>query len=172
MILLRALAVALIAMAGCVFAQQPAAQPKAAAGCADAQFRQFDFWIGDWDVSDPNGKAQGHNRVQSIVDGCALAEHWTSAGAGGVTGTSYSVWDRRTHAWRQFWVDSHGDVLHLAGGLVDGSMILQSDSSRAHVDRVTWTANADRSVRQFWESSDDGGTTWKPVFDGIYRKAR
>ncbi len=36
------------------------------------------------------------------------------------------------------------------------------------VQRITWSKNADATVRQVWESSTDGGTTWTVAFDGIY----
>ena len=36
-------------------------------------------------------------------------------------------------------------------------------------ERITWTPNADGSVRQHWETSTDDGKTWKTSFDGLYR---
>ena len=60
--------------------------------CAGAEHRQFDFWLGDWEVSDPAGKRVGHNRIEAAHGGCALIEHWTSVA--GVTGTSVNLYDR------------------------------------------------------------------------------
>ena len=40
--------------------------------CTAAENRQFDFWIGDWDVTTPNGKAAGTNRINPILGGCVL----------------------------------------------------------------------------------------------------
>ena len=54
----------------------PAAAPKA---CAAPEHRQFDFWIGEWEVTTPNGAPAGRNRIESILDGCALRESWTGA---------------------------------------------------------------------------------------------
>jgi hypothetical protein len=34
--------------------------------------------------------------------------------------------------------------------------------------RIIWSINDDRSVRQLWESSEDGGKTWTVAFDGNY----
>lgn len=141
---------------------QPAAPPEA---------RQFDFWVGAWEVTTPDGKVAGHNRIELILDGRALQEHWS--GRGGFTGTSLNLYDASAGKWRQFWVDHTGGVLQLAGGLVDGRMVLEGASTsdgKATIDRITWTPNADGSVRQFWEQSTDGGATWSVAFDGLYRK--
>jgi len=37
--------------------------------------------------------------------------------------------------------------------------------------RMTYTPNADGSVRQFGEQSIDGGKSWFPAFDFTYRKS-
>jgi hypothetical protein len=132
---------------------------------------QFDFWIGEWKVTTPDGKFAGRNRVDSILGGRGLQENWT--GAGGFTGTSLNVYDAKAKVWRQFWVDRSGGVLQLAGGMVNGSMVMEGSGSadgKVVVDRITWTPNADGSVRQLWERSDDGRGTWSTVFDGLYRK--
>jgi hypothetical protein len=138
--------------------------------CPAKESRQFDFWIGDWNVIDPAGKVAGHNRIEAIVGGCALSENWD--GAAGNRGKSYNAYDARTSTWQQFWVDARGGVLHLSGGLVGKSMVLRSTRAGAHVDRITWTPNDDGTVRQLWESSEDSGTTWKVEFDGRYERIR
>lgn len=65
--------------------------------CSAPEHRQFDFWIGDWDVTAPDGKPAGKNRIEPILDGCALAEHWR--GASGGAGHSYNVYDARRGVW-------------------------------------------------------------------------
>ena len=152
------------------FAENDSPAQKPAAGCPSAEAHQFDFWIGDWDVTLPDGKVAGHNRIEAILDGCALAEHWQ--GAKGLRGASYNAYDAPAKMWRQFWVDAQGNVLGLEGRFADGKMILQSTSRGKHIDRISWTPNADGSVRQLWETSEDGGTTWVSAFDGMYRKTR
>lgn len=152
--------------------QAQAADPKKPV-CADAVFHQFDFWVGDWDVTTPQGKPAGRNRIQSILEGCAISEEWT--GAGGTNGRSHSAWDARNKQWNQYWVADDAGVLYLSGSLRDGSMVLSGEqldpaSGKRSPQRVTWTPNADGSVRQLWESSADGGKTWTTVFEGIYRR--
>lgn len=52
----------------------------------DEQFKEFDFWIGEWDVHVANGTLAGHNEITREQRGCVLIENWASAsGGGGVT---------------------------------------------------------------------------------------
>lgn len=130
--------------------------------------REFDFWIGHWTVT-ANGEVAGTSRVESILDGCALLEHWT--GARGARGKSLNAWNSAHGAWEQFWVDKEGQRLLLRGGLRGGSMVLESVDEGlpgARRERITWTPNADGSVRQVWEASEDGGANWSVEFDGHY----
>ena len=140
------------------------AQPTSKA-CTEAAYRQFDFWIGDWDVVLPDGKPAGRNHIVSIAGGCGLEEQWT--GAGGGTGRSLNTYDAADRKWRQFWVGGDGTVLQLAGGFAGNVMTLENAANR-----IRFTPNADGSVRQQWESSTDGGKTWKTVFDGKYVRSR
>ena len=143
------------------------AAPQTAPPCASPEHRQFDFWIGEWEVTRPDGKLAGHNRITPILGGCALREEWT--GAGGNQGTSLNAWDPEARRWRQTWVDQGGTVLLLAGGIDGGKMVMQSGDGASR-QRITWTPMGDGRVRQLWDSSSDGGKTWKVEFDGIYAK--
>lgn len=164
-----ALAIAIATAVATVQAPQPAAPPP----CTAAEFRQFDFWLGTWEVVGPKEQRLGTNRIELVEQGCALAEHWT--GAGGGTGRSLNAYDPNTRGWRQFWVSS-GGTLWLAGGMRNGSMVLEGrrqDAKGAAVrDRITWTPRPDGTVRQHWEQSRDAGNTWTTAFDGTYKKAR
>lgn len=152
---------------------QPSPKP---APCQSAEARQFDFWIGRWEVFVPDGKKAGDNVIEAIDGGCALIERWT--GRGGFSGTSLNSWDAGAKQWRQHWVDNQGGLLRLAGRFEGGSMVLAA--SDPHPDkpgatrrqRITWTPQADGAVRQLWEQSDDGGGRWTVIFDGRYVRAR
>ena len=146
----------------------PAARPPA---CQSSEHRQFDFWIGEWDVTLPNGKHAGTNTIRPILGGCVLQENWT--GAGGLTGTSYNIYDQAGGRWHQTWVDSQGSLLELNGVFQDGKMVLageQKDSSGTSLQRITWTPTGSDQVRQLWEASNDGGKTWTVQFDGRYKR--
>lgn len=46
-----------------------AGQTARPAACTEPEHHQFDFWIGEWDVTLPNGKAAGTNRIEPILNG-------------------------------------------------------------------------------------------------------
>jgi hypothetical protein len=146
------------------------AQPKL--GCSDAPHRQFDFWVGQWDVTTPDGKAAGTNRIESIAQGCALLEHWE--GRGGFSGKSLNTYDATDQRWHQEWVDAAGGRLTLTGGWTGSQMVLEGtlpdDKQPAQrvKQRISWTPQTDGSVRQLWETSADDGKTWDTAFDGKY----
>jgi hypothetical protein len=155
-----------VALAGAAPGQTPSPERS----CTDAAFRQFDFWLGEWDVYGPAGQKAGHNVITPVEGGCAIAEHWTSARGG--TGTSLNFYDRVDRKWHQAWMDSDGDALRLTGGFADGHMRLRSDSIDGTINRITWTPAPDGTVKQYWDASSDGGRTWKTAFDGKYVKVQ
>jgi hypothetical protein len=136
--------------------------------CSSPEYRQFDFWLGDWDVTEA-GKPAGVNRITSILGGCAVREEWK--GASGLTGTSLNMWDSAKKQWSQTWVDDKGNVLLLTGGRQGPKMVLEGEKPQGKGtvrSRITWTPVAGGHVRQLWESSTDGGKTWTKEFDGDY----
>src|SRR5579871_2510251 len=98
------------------------AAPPAPAPCTTPEYTQFDFWLGDWNVTDPAGKPVGHNRVTKEYGGCVLQEHW--GGTGGSLGSSFNIYDPVRQVWHQTWVDNIGTLLEIEGGLKDGSMVM------------------------------------------------
>ncbi|MCF7689772.1 MAG: hypothetical protein K9M98_12265 [Cephaloticoccus sp.] len=136
-----------------------------------AEAHQFDFWIGEWNVTTPDGKTAGTNSIRPISGGFGLLENWQ--GTGGGSGKSLNTYNRAKGQWQQFWV-GQGGVLELSGGLdVQGRMVLQGTSVTPRgtsLNRITWTPNKDGTVRQHWENSRDQGATWQTVFDGLYTR--
>ena len=172
---LRVLSAAgLVMLAGAMHGQTAA--PAPAVKCTAPAYREFDFWIGEWDVHDPAGKRVGENRISRIHDGCALLEEWR--GNGGVSGSSVNVYDRERGRWHQTWVDSGGGLLVLHGGFADGAMTLSGESLEAgppvkrSLQRIRWQLQPDGRVRQLWEASTDDGRAWTIAFDGWYTKRK
>lgn len=144
--------------------------PGAIAACDAPEHRQFDFWLGEWQVTVPDGKVAGTNRITREYDGCVIHEHYSTPR--GYTGESLNMWDADRKVWHQTWVDNSGTLLLLEGQLVGRQMVLEgagTDEGRPIRHRITWTPNADGSVRQHWETGAAGGP-WKTLFDGTYRK--
>jgi hypothetical protein len=127
----------------------------------------FDFWLGEWEVHDAEGRHVGRNSVTALFGTGALAEHWH--GDGGVEGHSLNAWDPERGCWHQTWVDSTGGILLLDGAYRDGAMVLEGIDADAR-QRITWTVE-DEGVRQLWETSKDDGESWTVAFDGRYRRA-
>lgn len=144
-----------------------------ASRCEAEEVHAFDFWIGTWTVTNPEGDTLGVNRIRSTASGCGLLEEWRGA-AGGV-GTSLTAYDPGRDEWFQHWVGD-GAVLKLTGHFRDGSLVLtglprvaeRPDGRVELVDRITWTPLEAARVRQAWDVSSDGGETWDTAFVGIY----
>jgi len=140
--------------------------------CSSDEYRQFDFWIGDWQVKDAKDELVGHNKIYAILNGCAMSENWQSVS--GMPGVSYNFYDQAEKKWHQTWVDQSGGVLYLDGGMVNGSMILTGirpdKTGNENLHRITWTPLKDGRVKQHWQSSKDAGKNWSDVFVGFYSK--
>ena len=147
------------------------ARASAAAPCDAPEYRAFDFWLGEWRVAGPAGKLAGINRIEKEYGGCVLHERYVTGR--GYTGESLNTWDPARKVWHQTWVDNSGTLLVIEGGIRDGSMVMEGETTGADgkvtKHRITWTPNADGTVRQHWQSTDDKGE-WTTVFDGSYTK--
>ena len=172
-------------LAGAAYAQQPAppAQPPAPPPCSAPEYRQMDFWAGDWDLefTNPNGTI-GHarNRITRDEYGpCAIAEHFVqpggAAGGGDYVGGSYSMYDPLTGKWRQMWVDNGGGVFDLAGGPVTGQkqvfelVTTEPRGANRRLMRMIWEdVAADRLVWRWQAQQPDG--SWSDQWVLRYRR--
>ena len=143
----------------------------AAAPCDAVEHRAFDFWLDQWVVHGANGQLAGHNRIEREYGGCVLHERYSTPR--GYSGESLNIYDAARRVWHQTWVDSSGTLLLLEGGLREGRMVLEGSlpgtDGKPVRQRITWTPNADGTVRQHWETSAADGV-WSTAFDGTYRR--
>ena len=140
--------------------------------CQEDVYRDFDFWLGTWDVTTPNGTPAGTNTISEQENGCLLLEEWTSVS--GSTGQSYNFYDPGLEKWRQIWV-SGGATIDYAGGLDEnGAMALEGEISNRGGStapfRGTWTLQEDGSVKQHFQQYNPETEKWADWFIGIYRK--
>ncbi len=141
-----------------------AAQP-ATAGCEAPEHRQFDFWIGEWDVRnrqlDPArpGDTTLHetgvatNRVYAVLDGCAIVEHWEGhlLPDRHVLGFSVRAWDPARGTWVALlnWPGPRGPAFFtLEGTFEDG------------VGTFSFDAPAGGRVRYRFEDIRPDGLRW------------
>ena len=135
--------------------------------------RQFDFWLGQWQVTDADGTTvYGENEITLSERGCALREQWRSSRGG--TGSSINYFNPVDGLWHQHWVDSGASIIHISGGMKGNSMVLEGridylQPPRSADFRGRWTPLADGRVRQFFEERDAEGE-WQTWFEGFYRQ--
>lgn len=151
------------------------AQANATNPCDHPKLQEFDFWIGEWSVFKYGTDTLiGYNSITPVAGGCALQENWRSAGGPSI-GTSLNKYAFNIQKWQQMWVDNSGQTLQLSGSYADGKMVMGNeqisrDGQRKILNRITWSKLDHGHVRQLWEQSSDGGTTWTTSFDGEYKK--
>jgi len=152
-----------------------AAPDPAASRCAAPAYRQFDFWAGDWDAYDADDMSRpaARVRVEAILDGCALREDYR--GTNGLVGESLNIYDAVRKVWHQSWVTNRGQLLVLEGALRDGTMELRATETTPSgpvLWKALWIPASEGRVRETAQTSSDGGRTWKPAFDMVFRKHR
>jgi tetratricopeptide (TPR) repeat protein len=135
-----------------------------------AQHRQFDFWLGEWNVFNPAGEQVGTSSILNLAEGCAVFENWTNTQ--GKTGKSLNFYNRDKDKWQQTWVGFDGGVLEFAGEYLNGAMRYSTETTakdgKKTLQKLTFFNLSPDRVRQLWEQSSDEGKTWTVVFDGLY----
>jgi len=140
---------------------------------ADAHHREFDFWVGEWDVYQTAGKlpAGAHSSIQMISGGCAILENWESPNS---NGKSINFIDPVTNKWKQSWAGNYanGTQEFVNGEYKDGAMRFEFTTTGPQGQQVTghliFYNQGPNQVRQFNETSADGGKTWTTNYDFTY----
>ena len=154
-----------------VFIALPALAEPVPACSTDPGFRQFDFWLGTWSVSNnADGKPAGVNNIRKLEGECALLESWKSASGG--TGTSINYYNPNTGKWRQLWI-SAGYSIDISGGIEADSMQLEGEiyyyeGATTAAFKGRWTPLAHGEVRQHFQQYDAETKRWVDWFDGRY----
>lgn len=145
--------------------------------CAAQQQKQFDFWVGEWDLTWPGEKpgevGRGTNSIKRIMDGCIVQENFSGGESMHLRGTSVSVFDTHSGRWKQTWVDNEGGYLDFIGDFKDGEMILQRETIRDGakiLQRMVWKNISPTEMDWSWEASRDGGKTWQVNWPIHYKR--
>ena len=131
---------------------------------------QFDFWVGEWDVLNPQGQKAGSSVIQKVSEGCGVLENWIDRF--GTTGKSLNFYDANAQKWNQYWIGANGIPIRYAGVYRDGAMRYDGEPTTANgvttLNRLTFFNIDSNTVRQFAEQSTDDGKTWTTVYDLKY----
>ena len=153
----------------------PQAQPTP---CTEPQSKQFDFWVGEWDLTwpgpSPGTTQHGTNSVRHQLDGCVVEENFSGGTDMHLRGRSFSVFDRRAGKWKQTWVDNEGGYLDFAGEFQQGQMVLQREATRPDgsktLQRMIYKNISPNEFDWSWEHSLDGGKTWQVLWPVHYKR--
>jgi hypothetical protein len=140
----------------------------------NAKYREFDFWLGTWDVR-PNGSPNAppaKNVITQMDQGCVVFESWTAPGS---EGQSFNIYDRTRGKWFQYWVDRSGGLHEYSGNYSDNAMWYEGEvpgpNNTRRKARLTFFRIAPDTVRQFSESPGPNGT-WTVNYDLIYTRVK
>jgi hypothetical protein len=144
--------------------------------------RQFDFWIGNWDVTPfrappaSNPPLLGTNRIELLLEQCLLMENWQGGGPAPSAGKSMNFYDTNRRKWRQVWIADGGGSLDYTGEFRDGAMRFDgwtlAPNGQRILQKLTFFPIGKDTVRQLFETSSDSGKTWVPGFDGRYVRSK
>lgn len=146
---------------------------KPGAKCPAAEFRQFDFWVGDWDTFDmpDTTKSIARTHVDHIAGGCGIHELYEQTD--GLIGDSILSYDPVRKVWQQTWITNGGSLLSVSGVFKDGAITMEgeyhSGKGTKILNRITWKPEG-AGVRETSTASKDGGKTWEPNFDVLFKK--
>jgi hypothetical protein len=151
----------------------PASASPSPGACSAAEYRQLDFWVGDWDAFDASepGTVIARTHVDLIAAGCAVHELYEQTD--GLIGDSILSFDAVRQLWQQTWVTNRGSLMVIAGRFSHGAVTLEGEmhtgDGRSLRQRITWQAEGNE-VRETALMSTDGGKSWVPAFDVLFRR--
>lgn len=136
-----------------------------------AEYRQLDFWQGEWNVVTAQGNPAGKSTIQIVEDGCVVSEHFRW---GEFSGRSFSSYNKNTKKWQQLWLDNTGGVMEFTGVYSDKKLVFQgagyTPDGTAIERRMTLSAAGADKVHQVIEVSTDKGAHWKTMYDLTYNR--
>ncbi len=139
-----------------------------------SEARQFDFWIGEWDVKNTQGQPAGKSKIDLILSDCIIYENWTSALPNIYSGKSFNLYNGVTKKWMQTWVDDKGGVLEFLDGEYKDNKLtfVTRPGANNQITRLTFFNLNPNLVRQLFEVTNDDGKTWTTTTDLYYNRVK
>jgi tetratricopeptide (TPR) repeat protein len=149
---------------------------------SDKKAREFDFWVGEWDVY-LAGTTQvvGESKIEIASGGCMILENWKAIGPQQHNGKSMNYINQQSGKWEQLWIGSNGLNINNPQKFIDGEykdgamrfMFEQVDNAgKKQIGRFIFFNEGPDQVRQFNEISSDGGATWTTVYNFTYKRRK
>ncbi len=153
--------------------------------CNSPESRQFNFWIGDWDIQQKILNKDGswletnaHTSVSSILNGCALEEHWEGDvkffwnGMDSIEhmkGFSIRYFDSKKNEWNIHWLDNKNLQMGtgFTGNFKNGKGEFFRETNNANensISRITFSNFKKNSVHWDLSFSKDNGETWTTLW--------
>ncbi len=139
---------------------------------ADPTLKEFDFWIGEWDVFQNGSNLKvGNSLVQKVSGECALLENWDAVVSTN-TGKSLNYYDAAAKSWVQDWIGSIGGSQRYINGVYKDSAMRFTyenitEGKKTNGNFIFYNMGPDK-VRQYQNASEDGGKTFTVSYDYIY----
>ena len=139
-----------------------------------AEARQFDFWIGEWDVKNTQGQPAGKSKIELLLGDCIIFENWTSALPNIYTGKSFNLYNTIRKKWMQTWVDDKGAVIEFIDGEYKDNKLtfITKPDEQQQITRLTFHNLNPDLVRQHFEVTSDNGKTWTTTTDLYYSRLK
>jgi len=133
--------------------------------------RAFDFWVGEWNVFNPQGNQVGESSIEKILADHVILENWY--GGQGFEGKSFNHYHIDSGKWIQYWVDQASGRIHFEGNYdPDQHAMVYHEVNTAErgksARRLRFFNVSQDSVRQLSERSTDSGKTWSVEYDFMY----
>lgn len=137
---------------------------------AMSEYRQLDFWIGEWKVIDTKtGMLAGSSKIELILDECVILENWQPTA--GFAAKSFSLFDAKEKKWKQTYVTADGQLMEFINGQVVNEALQFTLKSDKDFRRMTFSKAGTDQVRQVGEMSQDG-KTWSVEYDLTYNRVK
>jgi hypothetical protein len=149
--------------------------------CSNPVYRQFDFWLGEWEAFGKNGQKAGDSKITLILDSCVILEEWASASLQQglrYAGKSFNTYNSATKQWQQTWVDNVGGTNEYMQGKFENNKITYTSTpfkftkDSMAIRKMTFTNLNPLKLRQHGEISKDNGISWTTEYDLDYRRIK